>query len=63
MKMRALEFLRWQKSAQAAESKGRHLRLLAKVANDSGWSGDGDGAWESRSAVREAIFRCEHGPL
>jgi hypothetical protein len=44
MKIRELEFLHRAKSAQTAESKGELLRLLAKVAVDSGWSGEGAGA-------------------
>lgn len=63
MKIKTLELLRWQKSAQFIENNGRHLRLLAKVAVESAWIGVGDGAGIGRGILRLAIFGCEHAAL
>ena len=63
MKIRTLEFLRRQKSAQSAENKGRHLRLLAKVGVDSGRSGESELAGRDRCVLQGTIFGCEHEEL
>jgi len=63
MKIRVLEFLRWQKSAQAAEKKGQRLRLLARGAANWGWNG-----WVHRDpsackVLLATIFGGEHESL
>ena len=63
MKIKMLEFLCWQKSAQFVANKRRYLRLLAKVAADSSQSDEGDEARANRCVLPWGIFGREHGPL
>jgi hypothetical protein len=69
MKIRMLEFFSRQKSAQLIENTGHReqagerLRLLAKITNDCGWSGEGARAARDRCLWLWTVFDCAHEPL